>query len=52
MAKDSNFQEYPKHLYLNGDRTAADKIVADAAEEKAARAEGFRMIGDPAPKKK
>lgn len=45
-------QEYPKHLYLNGDRHAADKIVADSKEEAAARAKGFRMIGDLAPEEK
>lgn len=42
-------REFPKHLYLNGDRNAADKIVKDVAEEEAGRAEGYRMIGDPEP---
>jgi hypothetical protein len=46
------FQHYPKHLYLNGDRTAKDCVVLDEKEEAAARKEGFRMIGDPAPEAK
>jgi hypothetical protein len=47
--------EYPKHLYLNGDRNAADRVVKDKDEEDAARADGFKMIGEdekPAPKSK
>lgn len=44
-------QEYPKHLYLAGDRHGADRVVKDKAEEEAARAEGFRMASDPEPKK-
>lgn len=43
------YQEFPKHLYLNGDRTGTDKVVASLEEETAARAAGFRMIGEPEP---
>jgi hypothetical protein len=55
------FQEYPKALYRNGERVEvtwdsveklADggcRIVKSKAEEEAARAEGFRMLHEPAP---
>lgn len=36
--------EYPKSLHVGGDRTAPERIVRDEEEEKAARAEGFKMI--------
>lgn len=52
-------QEYPKHLYkdgtrevhaVSGDQVSGEaRIVKNAEEEKAARKEGFRMLGDPAP---
>lgn len=41
------FVEYPKSLYLNGEQESAHVIVADADEESAERANGFRMIGEP-----
>lgn len=36
--------EYPKSLHVGGDRTAPERVVQDGDEEKAARAEGFKMI--------
>lgn len=53
------YQDYPKHLYKNGEREvhpvsgdqvkAVERVVKNAEEEKAARKDGFRMIGEPAP---
>lgn len=50
------FQEFPKHLYKEGKRTLDlktfdeigrdDKVVANAEEEKAARAAGYRSLGE------
>jgi hypothetical protein len=43
-------QEYPKALYLRGwDDLDASVTVRDAAEEAAARAQGYRMLSEPAP---
>lgn len=52
-------QEYPKHLYMGGKRqvnqtTFAEEntvscIVKNAEEEKAARANGFRRLGEAEP---
>lgn len=52
-------QEYPKHLYKNGEREvhpvsgdqvkAVERVVGNADEEKAARKDGFRLLGEPAP---
>jgi hypothetical protein len=38
------YQEFPKALYPNGDRNQPMRVVKDASEERAARAEGFKMI--------
>lgn len=53
------FQEYPKHLYKDGARethavsgdqvSGEERVVKTLEEEKAARAAGFRMLGEPAP---
>ena len=44
------FVEYPKMLYLHGwDDLDANVTVNDAAEEAAARAEGYRGINEPPP---
>lgn len=40
------FQEYPKSLYLGGERTADHRVANNVDEERAARADGFKMI-DP-----
>jgi hypothetical protein len=38
------YVEYPKSLHVGGDRNAPERVVRDADEERAARAEGFKMI--------
>lgn len=43
-AKPYQYQEYPKSLYAGGERTGAQRVVNDAEEEVAARAEGFKML--------
>lgn len=55
------FQEYPKALYRNGERVEVSfdsierlggggcRVVKSKAEEDAARAEGYRMLHEPAP---
>lgn len=44
------FHEFPKALYLRGwDDLDAYVTVQNAAEEAAARAEGYRGINEPAP---
>ena len=40
------FSEYPRSLYMGGDRYKEERVVNSAAEEKAARKEGFRIIGE------
>lgn len=45
-------EKYPMSLYQDADRTADHVIVANQEEENAARAKGYRMIGEPAPEKK
>jgi len=50
------YQEYPKHLYMGGKRevdqttfaeiNTVSTIVKSAEEEKAARAKGFRRLGE------
>lgn len=45
-------EKYPMSLYKDADRNADHRIVADQEAENAARAEGYRMIGEPAPEKK
>lgn len=48
------FQEYPKSLYMKGDRKAEHVIVGNKEEEEARRAEGYKMISEvegPAGKK-
>ena len=52
-------QEYPKQLYkggtrevhpLSGDQVrATERVVKNEGEEKAARADGFFMLGEPVP---
>lgn len=37
-------REYPKSLHVGGNRTQPEKVVRNADEERAARAEGFKMI--------
>lgn len=47
--------EYPKMLYRGGDATADFVIVDDEAGEKAARSDGYAVIGEaeaPARKRK
>lgn len=39
-----NLREYPKALYMGGDRGAAHVVVRDDAEERTARKDGFKMI--------
>jgi hypothetical protein len=58
------YQEYPKALYRNGERVhvSADsveklhdggcRVVKSKDEEDAARADGYRMLHEPAPEKK
>jgi len=41
------FQEFPKCLYLGGDASREMRIVDGAAQEQQARAEGFRVLGEP-----
>lgn len=41
-------QEFPKCLYQNGDAAAEFTIVADDAQEAAARDAGFAMVGEGA----
>lgn len=48
FTKGYEFTEYPKSLYQGGDRTAAERVVRDADEERAARADGFKMIDQKA----
>lgn len=36
--------EYPKSLHVGGDRAAPERIVRSEDEERAARADGFKMI--------
>lgn len=43
-AKPYEYQEYPKSLYAGGERAAAERVVKNADEEEAARAEGFKML--------
>lgn len=47
--------EYPKQLYRSGWEDLSDSVaVNDAAEEEAARADGFKMLdeeGEAAPKR-
>lgn len=53
------YQEYPKHLYMGGKREVDQTtfaeintkscIVKNAEEEKAARANGFRRLGEAEP---
>lgn len=38
---DYEFAEYPKVIYAGGDLTGESRTVADAAEEAAAREDGF-----------
>ena len=49
------FIEYPKQLYRSGWEDLSDSVVVnDAAEEEAARAEGFKGLdeeGEAAPKR-
>lgn len=42
------FQEFTKALYLAGDVEAVYVIVADAAQEQSARADGYKPIGEQA----
>jgi hypothetical protein len=49
FTKSYTFQEYPKSLHKDGDRLQPERVVRDSDAEKAARAEGFRMIGEKAP---
>lgn len=45
------FTEYPKSMHKDGDRTAPERVVKDAGEERAARADGFKMIDKKADEK-
>ncbi len=41
------FIEYPKQLYRKGWKDLSDTIVVNSAEEEdAARADGFKMLGE------
>lgn len=40
------FIEYPKALYMNGDAEAEMVLAADADDEAAKRADGFRVYGE------
>lgn len=40
------FQEYPKSLYKGGERSGEHRVATDVESERAARADGFKMI-DP-----
>lgn len=40
------FHEYPKALCMDGDSEAEMVVVADAEQEAAKRAEGFRVYGE------
>ncbi|MGE5650942.1 MAG: hypothetical protein ACM34A_12165 [Bacillota bacterium] len=41
------FVEFPKSLYLNGNREGDHAIVHGVEEEAGKRAEGYRMLGEP-----
>lgn len=40
----ARLREYPKALYMGGDRNSTYIAVADEAEESAARADGYKQI--------
>lgn len=44
FTKPYEYREYPKSLYMGGDRSGAHRVVNDAAEEAAARNDGFKML--------
>lgn len=39
-------KDYPRSLYMGGDRNAAHLIVNDAEEEKAARKGGYKNLDE------
>lgn len=41
------FQEFPKSLHMKGEWDGESVIVANAEEESAMRAKGFRMLTEP-----